>query len=307
MEFIDLETPYRRKPILSIIISSDNNWKALKKCVDSFLILDKGLKNIEFIIINNLTTNYDHMNEIKAYVDSLASEMPTVIFYQTIQRLSSSQIKNLALDFISGSWLFFIDYYDEASPKFLAFLRKFKFDIYKDFYRIPILNEKSKKIKIGLVKNKYFSTSSSTIIFNQEFIEKHNIKWENGISCSDTLPLLSKIYSIRNVNYVYLSDQSSTIHNFKLENKNKLLIDFSEVLKTYDVLLRNKNQNYKQFIIILFFDYLNRIKKRKDLYKEQIKAVKKHLRLARIHHLNYFYLGPILYFKTITFRWLTKF
>lgn len=302
---MDLKVSNKRKPTISIIITSDNDCERLKQCVNSFATLDKKIKNVEFVIINNYSKNPILMKLIQEYVYSLSKY--NVVFYQTLQRLTTSQIKNLALDFQRGYWLFFVDYYEVATTKFIEFLKKFKFDIYKDFYRLPILNEERKKIKMGFLwKSKFFCTTSSTIIFNQEYVEKFNIRWENEINYEDTLSVLSKIYSTKNVNYVNLPKQYSVIRSFYAHKRYYMFLPFSEIYKTYEVLMDNKDKNYKQFIILLFFNYLKEIQNVKE-YKKISKEIKQIMKKSKIWHFHYFFLGFRMYFKTFTFKWKMTF
>ena len=298
---MDLKVSNKRKPIISIIISSDNDCERLKKCINSFLSLDKKIKNVEFVIINNYSRNRILMQSIQDYVSTLTKY--NIVYYQTQQRLTTSQIKNLALDFQRGYWLFFVDYYEIATPKFIEFLKKFKFDIYTDFYRLPILDEERKKIKMGFLwKSRFFSTAPSTIIFNQEYIEKYNIRWENEINYEDTLIVLSKIYSTKNVNYVNLPKQYSVIRSFYSYKKDHIFSSFKEIYKIYEVLMDNKEKNYKQFIILLFFNYFTEIQNTKE-YKQICIDIKHIMKKSKIYHYHYFFLGFRLYFKTFTFRW----
>ncbi len=298
---MDLKISRKRKPTISIIITSDNDCERLKQCLNSFFLLDTKIKNIEFIIINNYSKNKILMKSIQDYVSTLTKY--NVIYYQTLQRLTTSQIKNLSLDFQRGYWLFFVDYYEVATHKFIEFLKKFKFDINKDFYRLPILNEERKKIKMGwLWKSKFFCTAPSTIIFNQEYIEKYNIRWENEINYEDTLNILSKIYSTKNVNYINLPKQYSVIRNFYTYKKQHMFSSVQDIYKTYEVLMDNKEKNYKQFIIILFFNYLKEIQNIKE-YKQIYKEIKQIMKKSKIYHYHYFFLGFSMYFKTLIFKW----
>lgn len=294
----------RRKPIISIIISSNNDYGSLKKCVESFLPLKNKVKSWEFIIINNHTFDYDSQKKIQNYLSFL--NVDNIVFYQTAQKMTSSQLKNLGLHFAKGNWLLFVNSNEFANEKFIKFLSTYKFSINKDFYRFSIEGLNIRNNKIGILKNKFYSILPSSIIFNQEFIEKQNIKWENNLNWNDMLVVLNKIYSITNVNYVYIPKQYSIVHDFVNDRIETLDKSFDEIIEVYESLLRNKDLRYKQFIIVLFYTYLQSIKRDKNVYKKQIKEVKKLLKQAKIRHHNYFFIGFKLYFKTFKMRLYSK-
>lgn len=294
----------RRKPIISIIISSNNDYRSLKKCVESFLPLKNKLKSWEFVVINNHTSDFEEQRKIQYYLNLINAD--SIVFYQTSQKMTSSQLKNLGLHFAKGNWLLFVDSKEIANEKFVKFLANYKFSINNDFYRFSIEGLNTRSNKIGIIKNKFYSVLPSSIIFNQEFVEKQNIKWENNLNWNDTLVILNKIYSITNVNYVYVPKQSSVVHDFVYDQNETLGKSFDEILQVYESLLRNKDLRYKQFIIVLFYTYLQNIKRDKETYKKQIREVKKLLKQAKIRHHNYFFIGFKLYFKTFKIRLYSK-
>lgn len=284
----------KRKPLLSIIITSDNKSTILKRCIDSFIESENVLKKIEFIIINNYSENPIECQEVEKMVNKYQNI--NIIFYQSNNYLSKSQARNLGMDFSKGAWLYFINELDIATKKLIIFLEKFKFDIQKDFYRIPILNDKKKKIRWGFGIKKFYSFDPSTIILNSEFVERINLRWESDVEHGETLLLLNKIYSVRNVNYVYLKKQYLILHN---NQKIDLWDDFDEVVHTYNFFLRNKNFNYKQFIILLFWTYLSTFDDPKMELGRRKEILKKMLKEAKITFFSHIPLGFKLFIKTI--------
>ena len=296
-----ISTTKKRRPIISIIISSDNDADILERCMTSLLDLKKDTRNVEFVIINNYIENENKANEIKYLVNRFNNS--NLIYYQSHYRLTSAQQKNLGIDFSKGSWLYFIDYREIATPKFVAFLNTFKFNLQNGFYRVPILNEKRKKQRIGLIKTKYFSDLPSSIILNEEYMEKIKLRWESGLTNNETLLFLDKLYSSRNVNFVYLKKNYSVIHNFHNDYKESELNDIEEIKKTYKALINQHKRNYKQFIIVMLFNYFQRNKKAKDFKINKFPEIKLMLKSSKIGFKNYFPLGPKLYFKTLGFKW----
>ena len=296
----------KRRPLISIIISSNNNSEILSKCIESFKNLKKDTRNIEIIIINNFSEDEYKMKEIKHLINRYYDS--NLIFYQSNYYLTSAQSKNLGIDFSKGSWLYFVEDHEIATPKFIRFLASFKFDLQKGFYRVPLLNEKYEKQKIGLFKTKYFSDKASSIIVNEEFIERIHLRWESNLNTNETLLFLDRIYSAKNVNFIYLKKCYSVIHNFYRDRKNPGFKDFDNVKQTYNALVKQKKRNYKQFVIILFYNFLSiQTKVKKEEIQEIYLQIKKMMKTEKIYFWNYLPLGPKLYFKTTKLRWKTLF
>ena len=291
---------YERRPNISIIITADNDGEMLKQCIKSFYFFKNEIKNIEFIILNNFVSNFNSEK-----VEQIINKYNDInlVFYQHPYRVNKAQLKNLGIDFSKGMWLFFMDYTEFLIPKFINFLDKFKFDLQTHFYRVPLLQENKKKRRIGLFKTKYFSNQSSSLILNSEFLERIKLRWESSISFDDTILFMNKIYSIKNVNFTYLKKQLSVMHNFKADLLDNNLIDYDEMIKTYKKLVIKKYRNYKQFIILLFFNFYSRNnKKNNKITDAQYMDLKKNLKDCKIFEFSYWPLGPKLYFKTIPMK-----
>ena len=86
----------KRKPYISIIITSNNNIELLAKCLSA---LDR-LKNVEIIIVNNFLSD-DASKEIDDFLENLSDDR--IIFYQSKIVLTKNHARNLGINFSSGS------------------------------------------------------------------------------------------------------------------------------------------------------------------------------------------------------------
>lgn len=293
----------KKKPDISIIITSNSDVENIKQCIFSFsTLLDNDKKNFEIILVNNFESNNKH-NEIKNIIKSFNRN--NISLYQSNFKTNKSQLKNIGINYARGSWLFFLESYEIPTKKFVNWLLEFKFNWQVDFYRFSWIDKNYKKKKIGLFKNKYFNMSDSSLIINSEFLEKTNIKWNSYIDYGENYLFFMEIYSVKNVNYLYLKNIFSVIHN----NSNEKTIDKFDLTKieklfSYILNFKNKSFNYKQFIIIFFY---NTYLLNKKEFFSKIDEFKKMLKKANINYFSYLKLNPKLYFKTLKIKWKTLF
>lgn len=296
----------KRRPLLSIIISANNDVQALKKCIEPLLNADNDLRNIEVVVINNFSEDVVATNSIKMLISRANSKANMFVLYQCTFYSTTAQLKNLGIDFSKGTWLFFINQNEILTKKFINFLATYKFNLQNAFYRVSMFNEKHKKKRMGIVKSKFFSDLPSSIIINEEFVERIHLRWESNLNTNETLLFLDKLYAAKNVNYEYLNKCYSVVHNFVLDSRDEEVNDFINVKKAFDELLKHKTRFSKQFGIILLFNYVKRNKARRSeasMYHD----VKLLFRDKKITYFTYFKLGPKLFFKTIRFKWKTIF
>ncbi len=296
----------KRKPYISVIIISNNNPEHLKRCIDSVEpLLNNDIRNIEVIVINNFTKNKGIADAIATMTIRHQAFQETLFFYQTDFSLTTSQLKNLGIDFSKGTWLYFMLDTETMLPSFARFLITYKFNLQIGFYRVPVMSydeKRHKKAKMGLFKPKYYSTLPSSLILNEEFIEKIKLKWDSTLTYNGTLLFLDKIYSWKNVNFTYLKNNYSVIHNFSLDNVDT---PREEIVATLNALSKNKQIFWKQFSIILLYKYLY---ERRTLAKEEDYIfVKTKIKQEKIHFWSFFFLGRKWYFKTLGMWWKVLF
>lgn len=297
----EMISKYKRKPLVSIVVICDNEPSSLNKCINSLLKIKRQKRNFEFIIINNFKDNNSSLILKKELLKYNKDEF---IYYQLSHRVYKSQLRNIGLYLSKGTWLFFMEDEDILTKKFTKFLSNFKFNIQIDFYRFPLLSSKWKVRRIGLFNNKYYSDNPSSLIINNEFIDKHNLRWDSNCGFSSTIIFLNKIYDIKNVNYIYMKKMYSVFHNFNNDIQEVLQKDFSDVEESYNILLNNKHRNYKQFIIILFNNYLSILSAKTKENEKIRKEVKERLKIAKINWFSYLLLPPRFFWKSIKLRWL---
>ncbi len=292
----------KRRPIFSIIINLDNDVDRLKKTFKSILDSKDEVKNVEFIIINNYSDDETKHQPIEYFLNR--NTKLNIVFYQCKHRLTEGQMKNLGLDMSRGQWLYFINQNDELTKKFIKFLGTFKFNLQMDFYRIGFINEKEKKVKAGA--SRYFSLESSSFIFNSEFVERKSLRWNSHLEFYETLVMLNQVYSITNVNYIHLKKYFSVKHNFYGDYKDILGFNLEDILECFENLKIEKTRFSKQLIILMFNDFLNKIRKNEN-YKATLLEIKKKLKEAKIYYGSYLFLGWQNFFKTFSLRWKTMF
>lgn len=288
----------KRKPFLSIIISANNDIKNLKLCLDAFTKTKVDLKNIEIVIVNNYFEDKQIDKSLNWLVEEYKNKFNQVILYQCNNYSTQAQLKNLGIDFSRGSWLFFMNSNEIPNPKFVKFLTTFRFNLQHGFYRVGVLNQNKKKIKIGKPKSKFYSSLSSTLIINEEFIETKKIRWESSLDGNETNLFLDKLYSTKNVNYAYIKNQYSVIHDFSLDHHN-----FKHVEEACGAALRQNANYFKQYIILMAFNYFSLVEIWTEQENQNLLKIKSIFNKAGITFFSYFSLGIKLFFKTIKFRW----
>lgn len=287
----------KRKPFLSIIVTTNNDISNLKICLEAFVAPKIDLKNIEIVIVNNYLDNTKKDKDIHLIVDQYKKYFNQVTLYQCNYHSTQAQLKNLGIDFSRGSWLFFMNTNEIPTPKFIKFLTTFRFNLQNAFYRVGILNQDKKKIKTGVFKSKFYSSLSSSLIINEEFIEGIKLRWESSLDGEETNLFLDKLYSRRNVNYNYIKKQYSVIHNFSLDEHH-----FENVETACWAALKYKTNYYKQYIILMAFNYFLSIEIWTESENHNLRTIKTIFHKAGITFFSYFKLGLKLFFKTLKFR-----
>ena len=107
-----LETNFENEPLVSIIIPTKNNYKILKRCIDS-IKSNTSYKNLEIIIVDNDSTEF----ELKKYYESLAY---TILIYEG--NFNFSKMNNLAVKHANGDFFLFLN--DDTKVLELDWLNK---------------------------------------------------------------------------------------------------------------------------------------------------------------------------------------
>lgn len=289
----------RRKPYISIIIVSDNRLPHLKACLAALQNLD----NAEFVIVNNLASTA-MMQTLETYLDQLAD--PRILFYQSKISLTKNHARNLGFNFASGSWLYFINDYDQLTVKFINFLNHYKLDPRIHFYRLQLTSQNQSKTKFNWFKTKYYSHDISTFLMNAETtFNQFKFQFEDYLTFCDALPLISRLYNIKNVNYQPLKHFYALNHNFDcaLGSASDPEVDDS-IMAIFQLLLKRKHHWYKQFILLLiacvYREFCCITKPNHRFYLAKIKTM---THRAKIWCWHYWLLGIGFACKTWRLRW----
>lgn len=285
----------KKKSFISIIISANNNLKLLKRCLDSFSMLN----NVEFIIINN---KIDENEEVEKYLYKINDHR--IVYYQSTSYLTLNKSRNLGLNIATGSWIYFINDCDIATEKFVKFLLNSRLDHRIDFYRLQIISEKDKKIRFSIPNSKFYSDNISTFLIKNEWINKVRLRFEDDLIVGDTLTFINKLYTYKNVNYFYLKGLYAIYHDFSLDMWENLTFENnSDILLTLKTLMNKKEREYKQFITLLIYKvYKSLYKGKQD--KEILFLLKEIKNKANIWILEFIKLRFCFFIKTIKLRFL---
>ena len=292
----------KRKPYISIIITSNNNIELLAKCLSA---LDR-LKNVEIIIVNNFLSD-DASKEIDDFLENLSDDR--IIFYQSKIVLTKNHARNLGVNFSSGSWIYFIDDYDCLTKKFVSFLNHYKLDPKMHFYRLQILSKQGKKIHFNFYKSKYFSNKMPTFLINSEVINNFNFRFEDNVSFADSLVFIYRLYNIKNVNFENLKRIYAIYHDFNYHKLN-FLDDKTKINTSIDAafeqLYYEKKYWYKQYILILAYKIYQEIylKDKKYFYLQKIKSMIKDSKIWFWHSIP---LGFVFFLKVAVLNIKLKF
>lgn len=285
----------KRKPYISIVINSNNNLTQLENCLLSL----ERLENVELIIINNFDDEAK-LKEIEEFLDELND--PRIVFYQSKIFLSKNHARNLGINFASGSWIYFIDYYDQMTSKFVNFLNHYKLDPKMHFYRLQIMDYSSKKYRFNLFKTKYYSNLMATFLINSETINQFKFQFEDNIYFADSLVFIYRLYNIKNVNYYSLKRLYAIYHNFELDqNDLEPSVLEQSINQSFNLLLHEKRYWYKQYILILVYTIYTQVylKQKQQSYLSKIKQM---LKKSKIWFWHYRVLGFCFFWKTFGMR-----
>ena len=292
----------KRKPYISIIISSNNQVYELEECLASF---DK-LIGVEVVIINNWGSEAK-MEAMTSFLDRLNDSR--IIFYQSKVNLNRNQMKNLGINFATGAWLYFIDDCDRITAKFVSFLNHSKLDPKMHFYRLQIMSSNNKKIKFSWFKNKYYSQEMSTFLINGELISQFKLQFEDFLVFNESLLFIHRLYNIKNVNYLALKRIYALYHDFEAV---KTKSSFEEVNDSIDAIFRHlsssKKHWYKQYILIMVNEIYRKLylanPNRNSFYLFKMKQVTKK---SHVWFWHYWFLGANFFFKTFRLRFILIF
>ena len=233
-------------PLISIIIPVYNTGDLLTKCIESISI--QTYKNIEILIVDDGSTD-DSANVIEKAIQE--SQIPIHSFYQ--ENSGQATARNKALNYVSGSYVMFLDSDDWLSQDTILTLymamTKNDADIAMcDFETINQFGEVTGQYSSGEIKNGYVDIKLHPEIafklipqvtgklFKTELFHQRDITFPEGIWYEDLalLPIIvlaaQKVVKVEKYFYKYFKREGSTTmtNSLKVLDATKA-IDFIKV------------------------------------------------------------------------------
>ncbi len=222
--------------IVSIILPVYNVEKYIDTCLTS--LLNQTYDKLQIIIVDDGSTD-ESLNIVKSYKDKFNN-----IIILTQKNKGVSEARNLALKYVEGNYVLFIDSDDYINntmiEKLLSSCLKFDSDIAMCGYYLYYENaNKKNEIKLYDLKDNYIYDNKKIIdemllqkiqghlwnkMFKKELLDKIKFIFEPGRYIQDMLPVFKAVCCSRKITYInealyyYRQIETSTIHknNFKL-------------------------------------------------------------------------------------------
>lgn len=173
----------------SIILVSYNVEKYIGEAIES--VLNQSYKNFELIIVDDCSTDNTRKN-IRKYKDE------RIKFYKTKKNTgTASGSRNVGLEYVTGEYILFLDGDDklldnEILRKIDLKIGKEEYDLiylgYQDLgneYKLRVSNEQNSTKEARIICDVSFSVSARC--WNRKFIEKHNMRFIEGMYYEDEL------------------------------------------------------------------------------------------------------------------------
>ena len=289
-------------PLISIIVPVYNGEKYIEKCIDS--ILKQDYHNIEIIIVND-----GSKDNSKKIIEEMKEKDNRIIFINREEPSGGpSTPRNMALDISKGEYIFFVDQddyiYNNCISYLYSLIDKTKADIsltytaekfvgdldynktvdVSDYYNVV---DNIKAVE-NMLYYKYIISPWSKLI-KSSIIKDNNIKFNtNFFSGEGFLFAIECLYHSKNV-----VEGNSKVYLYRLDNDQSGMTKYSDFVINSSIKAQNeireylKNENdsikkaYNYSNWHTHCDCYNQIigckmaKKRKELYKEIKKVVKK--------------------------------
>jgi glycosyltransferase involved in cell wall biosynthesis len=245
---------------LSIIIPVYNVEKYIQKCLESVFIQDVICGEYEVIVVDDGTL--DNSMEI---VENFANEYPNLkIIRQSNQGLSAA--RNAGLKMARGEYVWFVDSDDWIEKNCLEEIFSLLNTYQSEVFVTPLKSKEESTGKINSdsflgVQNIGFSnginflkdavriTPVQIYLFNRCFLEKHNLKFMNGVYHEDAefaprmLYFTKQVCLINKCFYNYLIRESGSITSgFSIKKSEDLIL----IIKSLDNFSKANKLNFKE-------------------------------------------------------------
>lgn len=250
------------KPVISIIVPVYNSEKYLEKCLQS--VINQTFQDFELLLVNDGSTD-NSQSIIDKFTENYNEKVKS---YKKINGGQSSA-RNLALNYISGEYVTFLDSDDYIDSDYLEVL----YSTAKSNHSDVVLSGQRKVDEDGNVRmiikydvEKYPNCilrrlNFSGKIYRVDYLKKHNMKFAEGKIYEDNPFNLVSIFLAKNlkilsyVGYNQVGHYGSTTS--KKINENKL--PFKAIEESIKYIISNKDEinDYEvfEYTLLSFFTY----------------------------------------------------
>ena len=223
---------------ISVITPCYNSYEYLDKCFESLINQTIGLENIELIFVNDAST--DNTGEKLNSFEALYPESVLVIHLD--ENVKQGGARNVALQYVSGEYLVFIDSDDWVDPSYLETVYNIAKEQDIDILQIPFVyirgegetatRSKSPVYWEGLytleteekrrhfLTHQLFTCGAPNKLFKTEMVKKANASFLQGMAYEEpsfVYPLFfyaNRIYSLNADLYFYRLHDTSTMSSY---------------------------------------------------------------------------------------------
>lgn len=268
---------------ISIIIPVYNGENYIKKCINS--VLEKTIKNIEIIIINDGSTD-----NTQSIVEEIMYKNPDKVILYNLLNNGVGKARNYGLKMARGKYIAFLDsddyildgMYDRLYEK--AELEGLDL-VVCGYYRVDGLDHiLFSEMKLRNFELSKINSSPWNKIFKKNFLINYDIKFAEGLWYEDLQFILTCISVTDNIGYIdeelycYVQRDSSSINQFS-PKVDDIFIVIKNVLDFCNNIDGNYNKELIEYHIImhLVFGHLSRCINEKNLLKRH-----EHIKTTRI-------------------------
>lgn len=279
---------------ISLIMPVYNSEKYLKSSIDSIITQTIGFNNIEFIIIDDCSTD-NSKNIIKQYSEKYSNIIPKFLNQNTG---FPGNLRNIGIKMSHAPYLMFLDadntYDKEGCEKLYNIITNNDVNIVDSRHKV-LVNNSLKNFKSDNLKSEKNEITVNPLtepfinnihvwakIYRKSFIEKYNITFPQNFLGEDNVFILKSFLNSDNI--IFLNKYSSYYYNIRDENDDLSLTNYIKKdaiinsLKTYNLIVKIlKEYKHEDLIPIIFnkripdlLSYFVRVKKseKKEILEE---------------------------------------
>lgn len=263
-------------PKISVIMSSYNRTQYIKEAIES--ILNQTYQDFELIIIDDCSKK-----ETQDVIEKYAQNDERIIFLKNDRNIGQALTRNRGLEIAKGDYIAILDDDDISLPtrfeKQVEYMDKNP-DIILSGTDIETFggNEISSSWVdlfdpeiISVLINFYNPFCASTLIFRNDFIKEHNIKYDNSVCHVEDYDLYrqvlaagGKISNLPQVLVKYRVHKQSVTQN---KQSQKIQINRTDKLRVKYLERFLNNKNAKKLVTKIKFYPFYKANRKKDIYK----------------------------------------